>query len=206
MKRNLTHFWLIALVSNLTACTAIQRFSTDKILPDASGTHTANLRVVTNIDLYAIPDSKCISLNKEIFAINKTPAKDPNHRMFTKSKFYKVDGKKINMKSSDIKRDMNLSDTPYVVQEYKIPAGKPITFFTKVEGEHLGAIFKKAFGTNFIPEVGRDYQILYQRNSKSYKIANRYMVDISYVSVLYELKDNSIELINNKMKKSFTCE
>ena len=45
-------------------------------------------------------------------------------------KFYNT-GNKIDMQYSDIKKDMSLEDRPYVVQEYKIPAGKPFTLFSK---------------------------------------------------------------------------
>lgn len=210
MNKTVKIIMATALVGMLSACTSVQRFSTDRTITTSPNEPTANLRVVTNTDIYAIPNSTCISLEKEVYAINRLSARDPDRGWFEKAKYHINTGNKIDMQYSDIKKDMSLEDRPYVVQEYKIPAGKPFTLFSKKEGEMIDLLFKDsndvyAFGGHFTPENGKNYELLFKRNVSSYQTARQYVTDYSYVIVLYEYQNGEWVRVNEKTNYSKAC-
>lgn len=169
MKKSL----LLALgVVTLSGCTQIGRFSTEKMLPDYAGNNAARIRVTTNEKVFAIPNSDCVVLEKTVSANNRYAVNPEREKMgfFEKittrqTKSYEDLTKSIGMPK------INVSDVVeyignYASREYRIEAGKPITFFIKKHSDGLlsvllnGAINTYSFAGSFIPEKGQDYQII----------------------------------------------
>lgn len=164
---------LLALgVVTLSGCTQIERFSTEKMLPDYTGNNAARIRVTTNNKVFVIPNSDCIDLEKTVSANNQYAVNPEREKMgfFDKiitrqTKSYEDLTKSIGMPK------INVSDVVeyignYASREYRIEAGKPITFFIKKRDNSLlnplfdGAINTYSFAGTFIPEKGQDYQII----------------------------------------------
>lgn len=172
---------LLALgVVTLSGCTQIERFSTEKMLPDYTGSNAARIRVTTDEKLFAIPNSDCIDLEKTVSANNQYGVNQEREKMgfFEKiitrqTKSYEDLTKSIGMPK------INVSDVVeyignYASREYRIEAGKPITFFIKNKktSDFFSILLSSSlindhtFAVSFIPEKGQDYQIVYTNFQK----------------------------------------
>ncbi|MFZ7224116.1 hypothetical protein [Avibacterium avium] len=214
---------LVAL--SLSACTQMERFSTNKTFPDYQGNNVANLKLTTSVDkVFIIPNATCISLSDSVSALNDQYPKRTTEGWtllngWSKAPFEENKGKSIGMPSLSLddlakKYNFNLYNKTYISNEYKLEAGKPYVIFMKKSGEHIDLLFNSAedvfaFGLVFTPEKNKNYQLVADKSSKTFTTwtsattASNRIVD-NFLFYLLDIDSNPPELI--KIQRAFGCE
>ena len=160
----------------LSSCTQMERFSTDKKLMDYNGDNAARVRITTNLkDVFAVPNHNCINLEKTVSA-NDQYARAPEKNKINSKETLKNQSlipnedltKSLGMPKPKIDRhDFFDTTDSYSSREYRVEAGKPITFFIKRKiDKGLPLLFTTgidmySYGLSFIPEKDRDYQVTF---------------------------------------------
>ncbi|KAA6208889.1 hypothetical protein [Avibacterium paragallinarum] len=211
---------LAALI--LSACTQMERFSTDKILPDAQGSNTANLKLTTSVDqVFIIPNATCISLSDSVVALNNQYPKRTTEGWtlwngWSKVPFEENKGKTIGMHSlslDDLAKKYNFYNKTYISNEYKLEAGQPYVIFMKKSGEHIHLLVDSAenefaFGLVFTPEKNKNYQLIADKTSQTFTTwtsattANNSITD-HFLFYLLDIDSNPPELI--KIQRAYGC-
>ena len=210
----------------LTSCTQIERFNTDKVLSDVTGTNTAKIKVTTNIyNVFAIPNHACITLDEQKVRKVNTPVDRTNFWDFSElfNTSIKEESKKsVGMKEISLNQINELKGVlpnnvkKFYSYEYEVEANKPITFFIKTtQGTDLFsylALFAKEseeiFGlsVSLIPEKGKEYQLFVTLGESSTLISpTRRRNDYKYSFNLFDITQGTLNYQNNMMTKATVC-
>lgn len=213
----------------LTSCTQIERFNTDKVLNDITGTSTAKIKVTTNIqNIFAIPNYSCIALDEQkVRKINTTFSRSATDdwAMWGKTETLPIkeySEKTIGMKSisldkaNELKQILPNNVKSYSSYEYEVEANKPITFFIKTtQGTDLFsylALFAKEseeiFGlsVSLTPEKGKEYQLFVTLGESSTLISpTQRRNNYKYSFNLFDITQGTLNYKNNMMTKATVC-
>lgn len=203
---------LLSLALILSACTNMERFSTEKVLQDEIGENIARLKVTTNTyNVFAVPNSQCIDLTKAV-KVNGKIAVDPERskkgffeKLFTAQRMYEEQGKSLNMPKVNLGDIVGYKEA-YISQEYAVAANKPITLFIKKQGEMLGLLFNKSedvygFAGSFVPEKNKDYQFVITSNTDSTMNGS-----ITYYEMkLFDITEGKAVYLNSQLDRVGSC-
>ena len=199
---------LILCTLILTACSAIERFNTDKTdITITTPDNKARLKITSSTPyVFAVPDSKCIDLSKTVKIIDKV--KFPVNKEKDNIAEYPISS--INMPKISLSefanhqwKFQNYYDS-YVSREIEIDADKPFVVFVKKNGGDLVSSLFATFGDDiypfiyaywFQPERNHDYQILLDVNSKYIRQHNRAGYQYTYRLGMFDITNGQIQVV-----------
>lgn len=197
------YLYLILLSLILTACTAIERFDTDKTEVEiTTPDNKARLKITSStLNVFAIPDSKCIDLSKTVKLIgNKTfPNKDKNN--IAEHSIASIGMPKILLSefANYQWKFQNYYDS-YISREIEIDADKPFVIFVKKAGNNLVTAliddaYTSSFAYWFIPQKNHDYQALLDVNSKYIRQHNSAGWQYNYRFGVFDITNGQIQSV-----------
>ncbi|MBR5941150.1 MAG: hypothetical protein IKZ88_07800 [Neisseriaceae bacterium] len=198
------YFYLMLFSLVLTACTAVERFDTDKTeVAITTPDNKARLKITSSTpNVFAIPDSKCIALSKTVKLIDnkKIPInKEKNH--IAEHSISSINMPQISLSefANYQWKFQNYYDS-YVSREIEIDADKPFVIFVKKPNNNLVAAliddaYTSSFAYWFIPQKNHDYQVLLDVNSKYIRQHNSAGYQYTYRMKIFDISNDQIQII-----------
>lgn len=200
MKKTLL---LIFATSILSACSSIKHFNTDKTdievnTPD----NKARLKITSPVLTFGV-SGDCIDLDKTAKLIAKVPG-NRSRDTVAENMIASIGMPAIELSEfTQFKYDFSYGS--YASREIEIDADKPFTVFIKKSGSQASVAFggddgkEFAFGYWFVPEKGRDYQVIVQAYNKHGINGHSFVGYGSYMYALFDITNGEIENLTPKM-------
>lgn len=211
MNKFCRFFAFIVLTVALTGCSKFDRLRfTANPLTDASG-KTARVRVTANIpEVFAIPGGFCVSPYPQ-----HSYVANGNNPPFFGGDYEERIEKSLGMPEIPIQA-FDIRKGPYISQEYRVKAGEPILFYIpNMDGEfdsffwgldEVESLDRSTFAFSFVPEAGRDYQIIFNEEMNFLPTSHNPLANNGYTVRFADITNGKINTLNGNIRRVYSCE
>lgn len=194
---------LILTAAALSACSSVKHFNTDKTdIELTTPDNKARLKITSPVMTFGVAGD-CIDLDKTAKLIAKVP-RNRSRDTVAENMIASIGMPAIEL-SEFTKFKYDFSRGSYASREIEIDADKPFTVFIKKSGSQASVAFggddgkEFAFGYWFIPEKGRDYQVIVQAYNKRGLTGPGFARYGNYMYALFDITNGEIENLTPKM-------
>ena len=194
---------LILTTAVLSACSSVKHFNTDKTdIELTTPDNKARLKITSPVMTFGVAGD-CIDLDKTAKLIAKVP-RNRSRDTVAENMIASIGMPAIEL-SEFTRFKYDFSHGSYASREIEIDADKPFTVFIKKSGSQASVAFggddgkEFAFGYWFVPEKGRDYQVIVQAYNKHGINGHSFVGYGSYMYALFDITNGEIENLTPKM-------